>query len=93
MEKKANLDIAPGVSELLAQKLRQEHQVVVVDPNIVIISNVKGYFFGKQSVDRLIRHCCCGVRYHFVPETVDERPHDLICGNRSVQHEPRETAR
>ena len=79
MKEKANPDIAFGVTDLLAQKLRQEHQMIIMNPNVVVISDVRCDLFGKQSVNRFICNRGCIVWYHFVLEIVQYRPQNLIC--------------
>jgi hypothetical protein len=89
---RANLDVALGIAELLTQKLRQKHQVVIMDPNIVVISHVQSDFFGKNSVDCLISHSGRVVRYHFILESVQYRPQNLICSKISVRQDACEIA-
>ena len=56
MQEKADFDVAFAVTELFAQELRQKHQVVVMDPDTVVVPDMRRYFFGKESVCRLVSH-------------------------------------
>jgi hypothetical protein len=79
VEEEANLDVLLGVPDLLAQHLRHEHQVVVVDPDQVVVLDVLCDSLCEQAIGlhvtlprRLVECDLTGV-------VVEERPHDSVC--------------
>lgn len=65
VEEKADLDVLLAVADLLAEHLRQKHQVVVVNPDQVTISDFLGNCFGKEAVCFFISFPCRLVKRDF----------------------------
>lgn len=79
VQEEANLDILLCVAKLFSQHRRHEHQVVVVDPDHVIILYVFRNSLCEQTVGfgvcipgRLVKGDLTGV-------VVEKRPHDFVC--------------
>jgi hypothetical protein len=79
VKEEADLDSALGLGDLLAQHLRQQHQVVVVYPNKVSVLHILDDFLGKEPIDlavgrpgRLIERDLAGV-------VVEKGPEDGVC--------------
>ena len=54
VQEESNLDILPGVADLLAQHLGEEHEMVVVDPDHVAVLHVFGHGLGEEAVHLLV---------------------------------------
>lgn len=69
MQKETNADVALAqLAELLAQQLRQQHEVVVMDPDQIALASFVGNRLGKETVGlavgvpgRLVEHDLTGV--------------------------------
>src|SRR5690606_7637223 len=58
VEEEADADILLGVPQLFADHPRKEHEVVVVDPNKVIILYVLDDRLGEEAIDFLVGRPC-----------------------------------
>jgi hypothetical protein len=79
VQEEADLDVLPGVAELLAQHGGHEHQVVVVHPHHVVVLHVLCDSLCEQAVG-----LCVGVPGRLVERdltrvVVEQRPHDGVC--------------
>lgn len=79
VKEEADLDVLLGVTNLLAQHGRHEHQVVVVDPDHIVVLDVLCNSLREQAVGlgvsfpgRLVKGDLSGV-------VVEKRPHDGVC--------------
>lgn len=79
MQEETNLDILFGVSNLFSQHLRQEHQVVVVDPNKVTVLHILDDCPCEEAVDFLICAPRRLVKGNLAGVIVEERPQDRVC--------------
>jgi hypothetical protein len=78
VEEKADADVLLGRSNLFAKHLRQEHQVVVVDPNEVIVLDVLEHRLGELTVHFLVRSPGRLVEGDFAGMIVKEWPEDRV---------------
>jgi len=78
MEEEANLDILFRFTDLLTEHLREEHQMVVMNPNKVTILHVLDNGLGEEAVDFLI----CGpgglVECDLTRVVMEKRPEDRV---------------
>jgi F420-0:gamma-glutamyl ligase len=74
VEEEANLDVLLAVADLLAQHLREQHQVVVVDPDHISVLDVANDRLGKEAVDLAVCAPCRLVERDLTGMVVEERP-------------------
>jgi hypothetical protein len=79
VKEKANLDVLLGLANLLAQHLRHEHEVVVVDPHHVVILHILCDRLCEQAVGLAVCLPCGLVEGNLTGVVVEQRPHDGIC--------------
>lgn len=81
MEEEAYLDVFLGVADLFTEHGWQQHQVVVVDPDQVIVLDVLRDGFGEKPIYFLVGVPCQLVKGYLRGMVVEEWPQDLICGS------------
>lgn len=54
VQEETNLDVLLAVADLFAQHLREQHEMVVVDPDQISILDFLGDGFGEESVGFLV---------------------------------------
>lgn len=79
MEEESNFDVLLRVPYLLAQHLRKQHQVVVVDPNHVAILHILDDCLGEQPVNLLIGRPRRFVKSDLSRVVVEKWPEDRVC--------------
>lgn len=79
VQEEANLDVLLGVADFLAKHLRQQHQMVVVNPDQIAILNVLDDSLGKQAVDFAVSGPCALVKCDFTGVVVEKRPENRVC--------------
>lgn len=78
VQEEANLDLLVGLGDFFPQHLREEHEVVVVDPDEVAILNVLDDGLGEEMVYFLVG-CPCGfIKGDFAGVVVEEGPEDGV---------------
>ena len=78
MEEEADLDVLLGVADEFAQHLGEQHQVVVVDPDHVVVLYIGGDSLGKEGVDFVVGGPGGLVEGDLTGVVVEEGPEDLI---------------
>jgi hypothetical protein len=78
VEEEADLDIFLRVPELLAQHGGHEHEVVVVDPDHVVILYVLGNCLCEQAVGLRVGVPCGLVEGDLTRVVMEQRPHDGV---------------
>ena len=78
MQEEADLDVLLAVANLLAEHLRQQHQVIVVHPDQISILHFLGNGLGEEAVRFFIRLPGRLVERNFAWVVVEERPEDGI---------------
>lgn len=79
VQEPTNVDIDVHVTSPLPQKQRQEHQMVIMDPDAVSVLHTSCDRGGKCLVCFLIGSRCGSVEQHFVKLMVKQRPDRRIC--------------
>ena len=79
VKEEANLDVLLGVTNLLAEHLWEEHEMVVVHPDHVAVLHVFGHGLGEEAVDLAVGGPGGLVERDFSWVVVEEWPEDGVC--------------
>lgn len=79
MKEKANFDVLFRVANFFAEHLREEHQVVIMDPDEIAVLNVLDDGFGEKTVDFLVGGPGGLVKGDLTRMVVEKRPKDRVC--------------
>jgi hypothetical protein len=79
VQEEANLDILLAVTDLLAQHLRQQHEVIVMHPDQIAILDFLGNGLGEKAIGLLV--CFPGglVKCNLTWVIMKQRPEDRVC--------------
>lgn len=78
VQEEPDLDVLLAVTDLLTQHLREQHKMVVVDPNQISILDFLGDGFGEQSVGFLVSLPSRLIEGNFTGVVVEQRPENGI---------------
>lgn len=54
MQEEANLDVFASVAKLLPDHLWKEKEVVVVNPDQIVVADMRSNLFGEEAIDLLV---------------------------------------
>lgn len=74
MKEEANSDVGLGLSNFLSEHLRKQHEVIVVDPDHIVVLHVGRDGARKLSVDFLIRLPCFAIEVDVAWMVVEQGP-------------------
>jgi hypothetical protein len=78
VEEKADTDVLLGGGDLLAEHLGEQHQVVIVDPDKVVILHILEDGLGEETVDFLVGSPGGLVKGDLTGVVVEEGPEDRV---------------
>lgn len=78
VQEETNLDVVLAVANLLTQHLREQHEMVIVDPNQISILDFLSDGFGEKPVGFLVGFPGRLVEGDFTGVVVEQRPEDGI---------------
>jgi len=84
MQEKSNLDVFLRGANLLSQHFWQQHQVVIMHPDQIVILYVLGHCFREETIDFLVCSPCRLVERNLTGVVVEEGPEDRIYKNPSA---------
>ena len=79
MEEEAKLDVALRVANFFAKHGRQKHEMVVVDPDQIVILNILGNLLCEQAVGLAVGVPCGLVEGDLTGVVMEEGPKDRVC--------------
>ena len=85
VEEESKLDVAFRVANLLSEHCWEQHQVVVVDPNEVVVLYVLCDCLGKEAVGFAVGVPCRFIERNLTRMVVEQRPENRVCGQSVVR--------
>ena len=81
VQEESYLHVLGLVTELFAQHRRQQHQVIVVNPDEVVVLNMLCKLFGEDAVRIAICNPSVLVKADLTGMVVEKRPQDGVCAD------------
>jgi hypothetical protein len=84
VEEEAELDVLLRLSDLFAQHGGEQHKVVVMDPDQIIVLDIFGNCPRKQAIGLVVCIPSGFIEGDFARVVVEERPEDRVCVHSSI---------
>lgn len=88
MQEESDLDILLAITDLLAQHLRQQHEMVIMHPDQIAILDFLRDGLCEKAICLLVSFPGRFVEGDFAGVVVEQRPENRVCSGRSAQLTP-----
>lgn len=78
VQEESNLDVLYAVAELLTKHCRHQHEMVIVDPDEVVVLHLLCNFLGEDSVRVTVGNPGLFIEGNLARMVVEERPEDRV---------------